>query len=68
MGSLATSGEQQQGTSGPLSCQKGRWNDNDFAFVTSVFASDCLQLSQFESALKSRISDCWNEALRIDFR
>jgi hypothetical protein len=68
VGSLATSGERQQGTSGPLSCQKDRWNDNDFAFGTSTFASDCLRLSQFESALKSVISDCWIEALRIDFR
>jgi hypothetical protein len=68
VGSLATSGEQQQGTSGPLSCQKVRRNDNDFAFRTGAFASDCLRRSQFESALKSRISDCWIEPVRIDFR
>jgi hypothetical protein len=68
VGSLATSGEQQLGTSGPLSCQKDRRNDNDFAFGTSIFASDCLRQSQFESALNSVISDCWIEGLRIDFR
>jgi hypothetical protein len=67
VGSLATSGERQQGTSGPLYCQKVHSNDNDFAFGTSAFASDCLRLSPFESAFKPLISDCWIESLRIDF-
>jgi hypothetical protein len=67
VGSLATSGERQQGTSGPLSCQKDRSNDNDFAFGASDFASDCLRKSEFESESKPVISDCWIEALRIDF-
>jgi hypothetical protein len=45
VGSLATSGERNLGTSGPLSCQKLCSIDNDFASGTGALqAAACLHL------------------------